>query len=47
MEVLKYSVGYSRYNVHGLIHEWDSFLLLKIELRPIMKALVNVIGLFS
>ena len=30
----------------GLIHDCDNFLLFKIELRPIIKAWVNVMGLF-
>ena len=37
------SIQYSKHtgNVHGLIHDWDIFLLVKIELRPIIKGWVN------
>ena len=27
---------YSKHNVHGLIHDWVTFLLCEIELRPII-----------
>ena len=38
-----FSIPFSKHtgNVHGLIHDWDIFLLVKIELRPIIKGWVN------
>ena len=46
LELLKWKCWYIQYskhtgNVHSLIHDWDIFLFVKIELRPIIKGWVN------
>ena len=41
MEVMILYIQYFKHNVHGLIHDWDIFLLFKSGLRPVIKGWVN------